>query len=905
MNRRRDLSKKTRLFLERLEDKTLMSVLSVGPNLNISPQHGNHAESTISINPTNPLNLFAGSTVGNVNKYSMDGGVTWQNSQYINLPGTIGDIQSAWDSFGNLFITYLSSSSFGTIVARSSDGGATFRDGRTIAASGTDQPSIAVGPSGLPDVPGAVWVTYTGGGSAVFAAGAPVMGLDSVGAFTAPLTVPGPGGDFGDIAVGPSGQVLVTYQNNGSGVGPDTIKVNLNPTGLASPAFHPVVIATDTNVGGFAPIPAQPLRTIDAEANLAWDKSGGPYNGRVYLVYTDRPSVSSNATTIYVRYSDDNGMTWSPRVQVNDDPQSDGKSHFNDAISVDQTSGKVAVTWYDTRDSGPANNFAEVWGTVSDDGGVDFLPNVKISAGMSDAVRVDNGFDFGDYDKMDFYNGVFYRTWADNSNSTGDNPDGTNALDIYTAAVSVGSPAGPAVINSVPRGNVTGAVDHIRVTFDESVRPNSFSINKIGTAIPSFRDPNGNQIPIVSITPVAGSNNTQFDVAFPQQTQAGTYTMVIGPKVRDRSGHQMDQDNDGVTGQPDDAFTGTFTIEGARITNFVRSGLPTDPPSNVRVTFNEPVDPNSFDPSQVTSFTDPNGNAVTVDSVTPVSGSNNTQFDIGFAAQTVVGTYSMTIGPNILDFFGNPMPVAFTGTFIYTDNLITNPGFETGNFMGWTQSGNTQSTSVSNDHPHTGTYAADLGPAGSLGFLSQTVPTTPGQTYTLDYWLDHPYDNSVPNEFKVTVGGTVIYDQTNLGNFSYTEFTFSYTATDTMTTVQFGFREDPAYFYLDDVYFGTNHPTTGQAGGSENVSSVASSILRGAALVPLAPKQTPSAAELDQTGIVAALPRQAVAVDGAFLFTPANVTVYPTSAARRHDSAGVLDWADAWAGLAGEEGVSF
>src|SRR5262249_32135455 len=187
----------------------------------------------------------------------------WTTSQYIGLPGTIGDIQSAWDSFGNLFITYLSSAGIGTIVARSSDGGATFKDGRTIAASGTDQPSIAVGPSGLPDVPEAVWVSYTGAGNKVFASGAPVMGFDDVGKFIAPLTAAGsPGGDFGDIAIGPGGQVLLDYQNNGSGIGPDTIKFDLNPTGLANPSFMHIAGTIPTNVGGFAPIPAQPNRTI-------------------------------------------------------------------------------------------------------------------------------------------------------------------------------------------------------------------------------------------------------------------------------------------------------------------------------------------------------------------------------------------------------------------------------------------------------------------------------------------------------------------------------------------------------------------------------------------------------------------------------------------------------------------
>ena len=34
---------------------------------------------------------------------------------------------------------------------------------------------------------------------------------------------------------------------------------------------------------------------VDAEANLAWDRSGGPHNGRAYLLYTD--AASPNAAT--------------------------------------------------------------------------------------------------------------------------------------------------------------------------------------------------------------------------------------------------------------------------------------------------------------------------------------------------------------------------------------------------------------------------------------------------------------------------------------------------------------------------------------------------------------------------------------------------------------------------------
>jgi hypothetical protein len=39
---------------------------------------------------------------------------------------------------------------------------------------------------------------------------------------------------------------------------------------------------------------------------------------------------------------------------------------------------------------------------------------------------------------MSFTHGVFYPGWADNSNSTGDNPDGAlSTFDVYTAKVTV------------------------------------------------------------------------------------------------------------------------------------------------------------------------------------------------------------------------------------------------------------------------------------------------------------------------------------------------------------------------------------------------------------------------------------------------------------------------------------
>jgi hypothetical protein len=428
-----------RLQLERLEDRIVPTTsLVVGPNVNITKATGNQAETTISINPTNPKDLFESDTVSTAGHFSTDGGLTWKASDMSALPASLGDVQTAWDTFGNLFITQFDSNQ-GIVFAYSSDGGATFKNVQTITTNKADQPSIAFGPSGVAGIPEAVWVdvtdTTTGG---IVATAAPVMGFNNVGTFSATVALPGSSpGDFGSIAVGPSGQVLANYQSNISGIGPDTIRANLDPNGLGSISFGNSFTITGTNVGGFSPISAQPNRTIDSEGNLAWDRSGGPHNGRVYMVYLDRPDTSSDNTNVFVRFSDNNGATWSAPVAV--DPLGNGKSQFMPAIAVDQATGSVAVTWLDTRNSGSANNTTQVFGTASIDGGNTWLPAVQISAGASDASAVDNPFDYGDYDQMAFSHGVFYRTWSDNSNSTGNNPDGTAALDVYTAKVTLQS----------------------------------------------------------------------------------------------------------------------------------------------------------------------------------------------------------------------------------------------------------------------------------------------------------------------------------------------------------------------------------------------------------------------------------------------------------------------------------
>ena len=436
--------------------------VSVSENIDVSQRLGNESEEAIAVNPTNPNNIVIFTNIaegvnGMFLAVSFDGGTTW-NRRIVGegndvFGDTCCDPSVAFDEYGNLFVSYLYNVENTVPILLSTDGGLTF----DLIAKIAKPVESLISPSGaerhglfryvdqetITAAEGEVWVAFNAGGPMV-AAGAPVTGLGEVGDFSGAQLAPGTNNcTYGDIAIGPEGQVMQVCMLNSSGQGGGKVFVNLDPDGLGPAGFGDRIFVTATHVGGFDFIPPQPDRSVDAEAGLAWDRSGGPHNGRVYLVYTKEEKNESDDTNIYVRYSDDNGMTWSEGVRVNDDNTTN--SQFMPKISLDQTTGKIAVVWYDSRNDlgtgGPGdtdgipNTDAQFWGAFSDDG-VHFTPNFQISEGTSNSQDAHNGIDYGDYDGLSFYGGVAHPAWSDNSNSTGDNPDGTlSKLDIYTAAI--------------------------------------------------------------------------------------------------------------------------------------------------------------------------------------------------------------------------------------------------------------------------------------------------------------------------------------------------------------------------------------------------------------------------------------------------------------------------------------
>lgn len=159
-------------------------------------------------------------------------------------------------------------------------------------------------------------------------------------------------------------------------------------------------------------------------------------------------------------------------------------------------------------------------------------------------------------------------------------------------------------------------------------------------------------------------------------------------------------------------------------------------------------------------------------------------------------------------------PLAWSGAA--EANIVTNGDFETGSF----DTGNPSSPSwipsdpnnvfIDNAFTHNGSSydAAIGGDPSNPGTLTQTLTTTPGQEYTLDFWVSDSQSGNLLDSFEVSFGG---FDSNNTPNLitgdqatAYTHLTFDIpgsditsTSTDLLFTASTFFGGTP--WNLDDV----------------------------------------------------------------------------------------------------------
>jgi len=346
--------------------------------------------------------------------WSADGGLTWQSSRvdFSTLPSnqSTGDPALTADTQGNIYLGVLaySGTANGILVARSTDGGATFAEPVRLDTGG-DKEFLTVDPRN--DNVYVVWENSAGFDQAVYFSKSTDLGLS----YTPRLRISnGAGTNNGAYpAVGPNGEIHVVWSNFSNRLyydrSLDEGATWLNPDVVV---VGDIVKPRDPLAGGFR----NPL--IPA---IAADNGAGPYSGRVYVVWADQRYGDPD---ILLSWSDDDGATWSAPARVNDDAFGNDADQFFPWVAVDGN-GHVQVTFLDRRED-PNGLLLAMYLATSTDGGVTFGPNVRVSDGIYGPSNA--GF-LGDYTgaAVSTANKI-HPLWPDGRNG---NPDAfTQAVDL-------------------------------------------------------------------------------------------------------------------------------------------------------------------------------------------------------------------------------------------------------------------------------------------------------------------------------------------------------------------------------------------------------------------------------------------------------------------------------------------
>src|SRR6185436_10791362 len=295
------------------------SALAAVVVVNVSHRPRSQSEAAVAVSPLEPNDVVIASNIQRGNgifvAVSHDAGATWSGT-VLGDGDAFGraccDPTITWDEHGNLFLAWLGYGKlrYPTVVpillstnggdswtlfdrirppdprmapraltaptVRASEGGP--RDEEEDRGPGfIDQPTLASGPHSL-------WAIWNNEGQ-MQATGARVRALGDVGSFKPVRDVPRAYNcTFGDIAIGPGGAVAHVCQRDRDRNTPvdSVFRLTIDADGLRPGRFGPSRAIAETNVSLFEPIPAQRIRTVDAEVALDWLRAG-PWRGRLVM----------------------------------------------------------------------------------------------------------------------------------------------------------------------------------------------------------------------------------------------------------------------------------------------------------------------------------------------------------------------------------------------------------------------------------------------------------------------------------------------------------------------------------------------------------------------------------------------------------------------------------------------
>jgi hypothetical protein len=372
-----------------------------------------------SSNPLNPLWLFFGTngvSIPQNARGTTNGGITW----YLNNPsypgGTCCD---PWATHtGNGVLIYASGVS-GQYIYRSTNNGLNW-SAPILSVSGNDRNHVSAEYTGNGPYANYVYAAMTPGNFAR----STDAGLTWTTTFSPSNSLPGC-----YIAVGPNGATdggcVMYVTNTGSSNGGRIYNFYRSTNGGAN--F--TLMSSQSGWAGYVGYYTGSRHTInnartDAHPKIAMDNSNGPYRGRLYLVHASNdPPGNGNKPDIWLRYSTDQGATWSSAIRVNDNANPTASDQWFPEIFCERTTGKLYIHWMDDR-ANPTTFQTAIYATYTTDGGQTFAPNQQITNTTFTFPNppVSPNSYRGDYTTMTANNPkVGFSVWSDHRNATAQN----------------------------------------------------------------------------------------------------------------------------------------------------------------------------------------------------------------------------------------------------------------------------------------------------------------------------------------------------------------------------------------------------------------------------------------------------------------------------------------------------
>ncbi|MGD1889444.1 MAG: sialidase family protein [Cyclobacteriaceae bacterium] len=375
------------------------------------------SEPSIANNPLQPKQIVAGSVLSNV-YFSRDAGVSW-NVDTIRSPyGVWGDPCLLADYNNHFFYFHLSSpgnqgrnaeSWLDRIVCqRSSDGGRTWSSGASIGYHpnhNQDKEWATVDPQNNHLY--VSWTEFEEYGSTDPEDSSSIVIAKSTDAgetWSEPIRINQKAGNCLDDdqtvegavpAVGPAGQVYVAWANN------DTLYFDRSTDGGNTWLDRDIIVAQQPggwsqSVAGLARCNGMPVTVCDL--------SDSPYQGTIYVNWTDQRNGSDDID-VWLSRSTDQGNTWSEPLRVNNDEA--GHQQFLTWMAIDPTTGYLYVVFYDRRNTSGTDT--DVFLAYSTNGGNHFT-NVKLT---DQPFKIDSStVFFGDYNNVTAYDQRIYPIWT-------------------------------------------------------------------------------------------------------------------------------------------------------------------------------------------------------------------------------------------------------------------------------------------------------------------------------------------------------------------------------------------------------------------------------------------------------------------------------------------------------------